>query len=590
MRLAFAIVFETLIIWAGFSLLISSPVNAHMPWLASDSDGHAILWFGESPGNRTYHLPDAIQNIKLMSQPITIEAGADPKMMAALGTAALETKTVDTDDLVGLRSNAKLDLDHEVAGSVCYGLYRGMKLTYHVEHLPTHDTSTWPSQARPGAALQTVITQLPSGGVSVMVLRDQSPVKDVEVKLYCEEGHEEDSQETDIAGIVTFAADKVEDGLNAVTVGLSNTKATGEYEGETYTGEANYLTATFFAKEATLSAAATSTTKKTFVRKNTKPTVDPNSKVSVGPSGLPDLPEKLTSFGATIADEKIYVYGGHTGQAHSYSTAGQSDRLWCLDLNDEGATWQKLTNGPRLQGLALVAYQGKLIRIGGFTAMNEAGKDHDLRSQASVARFDPQTGAWSDLPSLPEPRSSFDAVVLNDLVYVFGGWRLDGGSDDSKWHQTAWSLNLADANATWQPVSQPPFQRRAVSVAAHEGKLYVHGGMQSEGGPTTKVAVYDPAKDQWAEGPALPGKGMSGFGSAAFACGGGLYVSVLDGFVHRLNEDGKDWTTVTKSENARFFHRMLPVDGTRLLMIGGANMEVGKFTQIDAIHLGTVTK
>ena len=129
------------------------------------------------------------------------------------------------------------------------------------------------------------------------------------------------------------------------------------------------------------------------------------------------------------------------------------------------------------------------------------------------------------------------------------------------------------------------FQRRAVSVAAHAGKLYVLGGMQAVGGPTTKANVYDPANDQWAEAPALPGKGMSGFGSSAFECGGKLYVSVLDGFVHCLNEDGQGWTTVAKAKTARFFHRMLPVDETQLLMLGGANMQVGKFTEIDAIRL-----
>jgi hypothetical protein len=367
--------------------------------------------------------------------------------------------------------------------------------------------------------------------------------------------------------------------LNAVTVGLNDAKATGEYKGEAYKGEANYLTATFFIEKTPGSEGPAEK------KKSSKPTVDPDSNVSIEPSGLAELPEELTSFGAAIADDKLYVYGGHTGEAHSYSNTGQSDRLWCLDLADEAAQWEKLTSGPRLQGLALVAYQGKLIRIGGFTAMNEDGQDHDLQSQTCVARFDPASGEWSDLPSLPEPRSSLDAAVLNDTVYVFGGWKLNGESDDSQWHQTAWSLNLSDANATWQPIAEPPFQRRAVSVAAHDGKLYVLGGMQAVGGPTTKSSVYDPATDQWADAPALPGKGMSGFGSSAFECGGKLYVSLLDGFVHCLNEDGRGWTTVAKSENARFFHRMLPVEGNRLLMIGGANMEVGKFTKIDAIRL-----
>ena len=313
--------------------------------------------------------------------------------------------------------------------------------------------------------------------------------------------------------------------------------------------------------------------------------VDPNSGASIKASGLPDLPEELTSFGAAIAGEKLYVYGGHTGSAHSYSVDEQSNRFWCLDLaNGENGKWEVLSAGPRLQGLALVAHDENLIRIGGFTAMNETGDEHDLHSQPNVAKYNPATKTWTDLPSLPEPRSSLDAAVLGDRVFVFGGWQMKGESDDNQWHETAWSLNLTDHSATWKPIATPPFQRRAISVAAHKGKLFVLGGMQAVGGPTTRVDVYDPSTDSWTLGPAIPGSGMSGFGSSAFECNGDLYLSTMDGFVHRLNNDGDAWTTIAKSDPARFFHRMLP-QGSEMLMIGGANMETGRFTQIDAIQL-----
>ena len=316
-----------------------------------------------------------------------------------------------------------------------------------------------------------------------------------------------------------------------------------------------------------------------------QPEVDPKSSVSVVPSKLPEFPEGLTSFGAAIIDGKVYVYGGHTGSAHSYSTAEQSNRLWCLDTKNAQSGWEQLATGPRLQGLGLVAWNGKLIRIGGFTAMNEEGEDHDLQSQAGVAMFDPETKQWSDLPSLPEPRSSLDAAVLGDFVYVFGGWQLSGESSDSQWHTTAWRLNLADSSKGWEAIADPPFQRRALSVAAHDGKLFVIGGMQKKGGPTTKTAVYDPATDQWSEGPVLPGRGMAGFGSASFECDGRLFVSSLGGFVYQLSDDGSEWLPVAKLEPARFFHRMLPTDKSQLLLLGGANMEIGKFTEIDAIRV-----
>jgi N-acetylneuraminic acid mutarotase len=94
-----------------------------------------------------------------------------------------------------------------------------------------------------------------------------------------------------------------------------------------------------------------------------------------------------------------------------------------LDLaSGKDGQWQPLAGGPRLQGLALVAYGDRLIRIGGFTAANALGEDHDLRSQTDVASFDPATGQWTSMASLPESRSSLDAAVIGDTVYVVGGW------------------------------------------------------------------------------------------------------------------------------------------------------------------------
>ena len=570
MKTAFIIALQTLATIAAFVLLTSRNAEAHMPWLASDESGHAILWFGESPVDRTYHLPGPIAEIKLV--PYTAQ-GVESAMI---------TKTVDEDDLVGIRSESTVNSDAEIAGVVTYGLYHGMKLTYHVEHLSDRNADEWPTEPRPNTPLQTVIIPAADGGINVTVLQNGKPVKDAEVSL--QSGEDSDakkaSAKTDAIGMVTFAADKVKKGLNAVSVGLNDEAAKGEFEGEAYVGEANYLTATFFNGNAAAKSAEAKA-------KSAKPKVIPNSPVSVVPTTLPELPEELTSFGAAAAGGKVYLYGGHTGEAHSYSTSEQSNRLWCLDTQNPESGWQKISTGPRLQGLGLVAWNGKLVRIGGFTAMNKEGDDHDLRSQDSVAIFDPASNAWSDLPALPEPRSSLDAAVLGDFVYVVGGWKLNGESSDSQWHSTAWRLNLAAENSKWEAIANPPFQRRAISVAAYDNKLFVIGGMQQEGGPTTKTGVYDPATDQWSTGPELPGRGMAGFGSSAFECSGQLFVSSLGGFVHQLSDDGSQWLTVAEMEQARFFHRMLPTQDSRMLLLGGANMEIGKFTNIDAVEIAS---
>lgn len=298
---------------------------------------------------------------------------------------------------------------------------------------------------------------------------------------------------------------------------------------------------------------------------------------------LPDLPETVTSFGAAIADDALYVYGGHTGRAHSYGADVQANTLRRLDLKNAKA-WESLGTGPGLQGLVMVAHAGCLYRLGGFTAKNVEGEPHDLWSQAGVACYRVADKKWREMSPLPQPRSSFDAAVLGDRIYVVGGWQMAGDAEPV-WHKTAYAWDLGGDEPRWTAIAQPPFQRRALSVAAHNGRIYAIGGMRPEGGPTTRVDVYDPSDDSWSQGPSLQGVAMDGFGSSAFAAGGRLYVSTYSGTLQRLAEDGKSWDLVGQLERARFFHRMLPVSESQLIFVGGANMQTGKFEEVDLIEL-----
>lgn len=297
-----------------------------------------------------------------------------------------------------------------------------------------------------------------------------------------------------------------------------------------------------------------------------------------------DLPEGVTSFGAAATDDWIYVYGGHLGDAHHYHDESQANQLWRTPRQKPG-TWTVVGKGPRLQGLAMVAYRGDVIRIGGFQAKNPEGKDHDLWSVAEVARFRTATKSWEELPALPEPRSSHDAVLMGDTVYVVGGWKLAG--EETTWHTTAWKLDLSAEKPRWEALPAPPFQRRALSLAQFQNKLYVIGGMNSQGGPTRAVAILDPTQGSWSSGPELIGEeSMEGFGNSAFYHQGKLWVSTYSGKLQRLSDDGKQWLVDRQLKDARFFHRMIPLDAAHLVSLGGANMESGKFLHAEVISTG----
>jgi N-acetylneuraminic acid mutarotase len=312
---------------------------------------------------------------------------------------------------------------------------------------------------------------------------------------------------------------------------------------------------------------------------------DPMPANDAASAALPDLPLAITSFGADRIGDSIFVYGGHHGAAHQYSSAGQSGDLLRLKL-DEPTKWEAIAQGPKSQGLALVAHGGALYRIGGFTARNAEGEEQDLWSSADFARFDPTTEKWEELPAMPSPRSSFDAVVLGDVLYVVGGWAMQG-EKETEWQATALSIDLSAAPLGWRTLSPPPFKRRAMTLGAHDGRVYVIGGMQPDGKVTGKTAIYNPADNTWSEGPALPGDDpMEGFGADAAVLDGRLYVSTATGKLLRLSDDEKKWESAGQLAKGRFFHRMVPREKGRFMILGGAHMEQGRFVEVDEVGVG----
>ncbi len=303
----------------------------------------------------------------------------------------------------------------------------------------------------------------------------------------------------------------------------------------------------------------------------------------VAQTGLPALPRAITSFGAARLEGSIYIYGGHHGEAHRYSRMDPSGELWRLDLN-KASEWHVAATGPRLQGLALVAHGGKLYRLGGFSARNKEDEEQDLCSVSDFTEFDPENGEWKELPPMPTPRSSFDAVVLEDRLYVVGGWALQGG-DEPVWQDAAHAVDLSRTPLEWKPISKPPFRRRALSVGTFNGNVYVIGGMQPDGKVSTETAVFHPQADTWTEGPRLPGEDMAGFGTACLSLGDRLYVSTPSGNVLCLSNDGKSWERVETLQAGRFFHRMLSIDGQHLVILGGASMKSGGFSEVEVVKI-----
>lgn len=301
--------------------------------------------------------------------------------------------------------------------------------------------------------------------------------------------------------------------------------------------------------------------------------------------GLPELADPVTSFGAAVLGDHLYVYSGHSGKAHDYSKDGYSKRFRRIHLRMSG-DWEELEMQEPGQGLALVPWNGALYRVGGVSARNAPEEEQDMHSTDAFARFDPESGKWTALTPLPAPCSSLDAAVLDGKIYVLGGWKLSGASDDAEWATTYYVADLAAETIRWEALPQAPFQHRALAVAATDSFVYAVGGMDYDDSTTAKVFVFDPKAGKWSEGPKFPAEGrLRGFGCSAFGVGNTVWASGRSGRVYAL-EDGADAWRDTGYDLAtpRFFHRLLPDGNGNLLFVGGAGKE-GALASIESVDL-----
>lgn len=533
------------------TIAFPSVAQAHFLWVVTDTKSEAPtvkIYFGDTA------IPD---------DPDLLDRVAGAEAWALVGHRR-EPKPLE---LTVSREDAALvaELPREASGSPVILRHRfgvvsrgdeSFLLSYYGKSIPSPLPGAWNTISDDERLPLEIVPRADGSTVIFKVLWQGAPVADAEVTIDGPGLNESVKGTTDENGV--YRSELPQAGLYSIRARRIDETA-GERDGKPYSSSRHYSTLTL---------------------PYSPPRIAPRS------HDWPDLPQGTTSFGAAVIGDDLYVYGGNYGGGHEYAKETQSGDLWRLNLKAP-QEWELVHGGPKRTGVAMVAHGGKLYRVGGFEVMNSEGEADDLRSRADFARFGPASGAasaprWESLPPLPEPRSSHDAALLGDVLYVAGGWNMQG-DDGTEWHKTAWSIDLSSASLEWKPLAAPPFQRRAVSLATWQGKLYVIGGMQERGGTTTRVAVYDPADDAWSEGPAILGSGMEGFGTSSFAAGDALYVTTMSGSVQRLDGNGAEWELVGQLEHPRFFHRLIPWQSQELVVVGGAHMSVGKTEALERL-------
>lgn len=135
-------------------------------------------------------------------------------------------------------------------------------------------------------------------------------------------------------------------------------------------------------------------------------------------------------------------------------------------------------------------------------------------SLAPTASVQSQDGSWITLAPMNEARQEVAVAALEGKVYVIGGIRSQGS--------TAETVEVYDpVTNAWQFVAPLPMALHHTTAAVVDGKVYVIGGLSGlQFRPTNAVFEYSPEENVWRSRRPLP------------ASRGALAVAVIDGKIY----------------------------------------------------------
>ena len=190
---------------------------------------------------------------------------------------------------------------------------------------------------------------------------------------------------------------------------------------------------------------------------------------------FPDLPEALSAGGASIINGKLHYIGG--SKADRITDSG---RHLVLDMANPSAGW---TDAPALPNarthFSTVTLDEKIYVVGG-----QHGHEQHTGQLADVHRYDPATQQWTKLADLPTPKSHAEnaTFVLNGKIYMAGG-------QINRFEATDEVVRYDPATNQWTNVGKLPAKHASGFVQLSGNKIVVASGNRGTSTPRPEVWV-----------------------------------------------------------------------------------------------------
>ncbi|MFH5831161.1 Kelch repeat-containing protein [Halalkalibaculum sp. DA384] len=188
----------------------------------------------------------------------------------------------------------------------------------------------------------------------------------------------------------------------------------------------------------------------------------------------------------------------------------------------------------------------------------------------SVSMTNAQTQAgWHTLSSDTEPHHRHENAyaAVDNKLYLLGG-------------RGERPVDIYDPGTdSWSTGATPPLPMHHFQAVSYEGKIYVMGALTGgypDEDPVPNVYIYDPEADQWTRGPAIPKDRRRGAAGAIAHNGkiylvGGIQNGHIDGHVRwfdSFDPETGEWTRLADAPRYRDHFQVSIIDG-KLYAAGG---------------------
>ena len=181
----------------------------------------------------------------------------------------------------------------------------------------------------------------------------------------------------------------------------------------------------------------------------------------------------------------------------------------------------QLSKGPaaRMDACSAVV-NGKIYLFGGRVAASSGSVFSD------VWEYTISTNTWRQVTTAGRTAANSSAVVIDGLIYLYGGTSTSGGSAELTYNKVH-VFNPATGTMTQKATASPLASRVGHVAGVIDGKMYICGGSIYSTGATQTLLRYTPATDTWET--LAPGAGLfSGLFNSGTTANGKLYILQAD--------------------------------------------------------------